>query len=253
MKKAYIITSAIDIDNSYPLTYSPVRSFFTAEDRLSHTIMTIASLDMHSDDETTLYLLDMSRDWEKYQNIFLYQKNLKFVSIRDKFPEIYRTITTHPNKSYCECLLLSTFMQLYRTELDQYDFLIKMSGRYFLDSSFDTSIFNVYNKDKIFYKKPREYNWQDAWEYNMVDRRVEQSNNCLRQYCSVAFGWGRSHSPKFLDIFTGIAAMLSQPSHAHYDIETLGYYFTRPFSDNIIETDWIVYGWQGTNGQFMRY
>lgn len=253
MKKAFIITSAIEVSNDHPLTYSSVRSIFSADDRLRHTVMTVAALDMLSDSDTTIYLLDTSDNWLQYRNTFLYQKNLKFISVRDEFPEVHQTITSHPNKSHCETLLLATFMRAYKVELEQYDFLIKMSGRYFLDSSFDTSIFNVYNKDKIFYKKPREYAWNDSWGYDMVDNRAEQGNQMLRQYCSVVFGWGKGYNPQFLDMFTGAAEILSQESCKHYDIETLGYFFTRPFKNDIIETDWIVYGWHGTDGQFMRY
>jgi hypothetical protein len=40
---------------------------------------------------------------------------------------------------------------------------------------------------------------------------------------------------------------------AHYDIETLSYYFTRPHEKQIIETDWKVCGWDGTSARFMYY
>lgn len=253
MKKAYIITSAIELNNIHPLTYNPKRTCFSTADRLQHTIMTITSMDLLSDNETTLYLLDMSDNWQEYYHLFSYQKNLKFISVKEHLPEIYNTVTTHANKSHCETLLLSTFMRVFREELAQYDYTFKITGRYFLDSTFDTSIFNEHNTDKIFYKKPLKFQWNDSWNYDQVDLRKEQKDNTLRQYCSVAFGWGKQHQDHFLDLFTGIAAMLSQPHMVHMDIETFGYYFTRPFADSIIETDWIVYGWDGCNGKFMRY
>jgi hypothetical protein len=253
MKKAFIVTSAIEVDNNYPLTYNPVRSYFSNEERFRQTIMTIAALDLVSDSETTIYLLDSSNNWQQYRDQLGYQRNLKFISIKDEFPEIYEITTTHKQKSYCECLAVSTFMKKYQQELFENDFILKMSGRYFIDSSFEPVLFNKYNTDKIFYKKPIQWDWRDNWFYTLVDRRKEQGDNNLRQYSSVIFGWGKKHHKHFMDIWTGMAAMLSLPHMSHYDVETLGYYLTRPFERDIIETDWTVYGWLGPTGQFARY
>lgn len=252
MKKAFIITSAIEVDNNFPLTYSDKRSFFSNEERLRQTIMSIAFVDRLRDD-ITIYLLDTSRDWTKFRDLFRYQRNLKFISVADEFPDIHEKVTTHPNKSYCECLMMSHFLRKYKTEFDQYDFVFKLSGRYFLDSSFDIGICIQENADKIFYKRPLEFEWRDEWNYRLVDRRKEQGTNTLRQYVSILFGWTKPHYNHFLDMFTGMACLLNQPSYSHLDIETLGYYFTRPFEKDIIENEWIVYGWDGASGKFWRY
>jgi hypothetical protein len=45
---------------------------------------------------------------------------------------------------------------------------------------------------------------------------------------------------------------LSQPNKQHYDIETLLYFYTRPYTKDIIETNWTVYGWLAPTGQFVR-
>lgn len=253
MKKAFIVTSSIEVNNNHPLSYSPVRSYFSNEERFRQTIMTVASLDLISDSETVIYILDTSENWAIYKEQLSYQKNLKFISVKEEFPEIYDTVTTHSQKSHCECLALSKFIRKYKQELFEFDYIFKMSGRYFLDSSFDTTLFNKYNVDRIFYKQPFEWEWKDSWQYDMVDLRKEQENNLLRQYSSVLFGWGKKHHNSFLDMFTGMSAIFLQPQMAHYDVETLGYYLTRPYQRDIIETDWVVYGWLGPNGQFMRY
>ena len=252
MKKAFIITSAIEVDNNFPLTYSDKRSYFNNEERLRQTIMSIAFVDRLRDD-ITIYLLDTSRDWTKFRDLFRYQRNLKFVSVAEEFPDIHEKVTTHPNKSYCECLMMSHFLKKYKMEFMQYDFVFKLSGRYFLDGSFDIGICSEENSNKIFYKRPLEFEWRDEWNYNLVDRRKEQSTNTLRQYVSILFGWTKPHYDHFLDMFTGMACLLNQPSYSHLDIETLGYYFTRPFEQDIIENEWIVYGWDGASGKFWRY
>jgi hypothetical protein len=254
MKKAFIVTSSIEVDNQHPLTYSKVRTAFDSEERFRQTVMTVASLDLACDkNDTTIYILDTSENWKERAATFLYQPNLKFISVKEFFPDIFDAVRTHPHKSYCECLLLSRFIKDFRKELSQYDYLFKLTGRYFVDSSFNTEIFNEENLNKIFFKHPLGFEWHDAWGYNLVDRRQQQNNNKLHQYCSVLFGWGKDHYDHFLDLFTAMTTMFSQPEFFNYDVETLIYYFTRPFEETIIETDWIIYGWSGASGQFMRY
>lgn len=245
MKTAYIITSAIESTSS-PLTYSKTRSYFDSEERLRQTVMTVASLDQVSDHNTTLYLLDMSDNWEKYSEFFKYQTNLKFISVKHEFPKIYNEVTTHANKSRGETLATRHFLKSYETELKEYDVLVKISGRYFLDKSFDPSILST---DKIFFKHPRAFEWQDWWNYDAV--RINNGNT-LNQYCSLMFGWGREHFDTFLKIYTDMSNFLVLPAMQHYDIETLLYYYTRKLEQHIVETDWTVYGWLGPSGKFIR-
>ena len=253
MKTAFIITSTINADNKFPLTYSPTRSYFSAEERLRQTIFTVNSIDQATNrDDTVIYLVDSSPDWGNYIRSFLHQPNLKFISFDFDHPEINQIVNTHPNKTRCESLIMSTILNRFKKELEEFDYVFKVSGRYFVDSSFDINILEN-NPDKIFYKKYSEHDWQDHWGYDMVDRRSIQGDNKLRQYCSVLFGWGKKYQTQFADMYTTMASMLSQ-SHMHqYDIETLGYYFTRPYEADIIETDWIVNGWHGADGKYVRY
>lgn len=253
MKKAVIITSAIDIDNSFPLTYSNTRSAFTNEERLRHTAFTVASLDSRTDKETTMFLVDISDNYGHYRSILSYQKNLIYVSIKEEFPEVYEIARSHANKSYCETLILLAFMGKYKTILEQFDYIFKMSGRYFTDSSFDVSLFNEYNKDKIFFKRPMKFEWNDHWPYAMVDRRAMQGDNFLYQYSSVLYGFGIEMLDRILDIYHVIETFTSHPNTTVYDVETLLHYFTRTYQDKIIETDWTIYGWDGTSGTFLRY
>lgn len=253
MKKAFIITSSIEVNNEHPLTYSKTRSFFTNDERMRQTIMTVASLDSLCDSETDFYLLDTSNNWVHLAEHLKYQKNLKFISVKDYYPDIFNLVTTHPHKSVCEAMILSTFMRRQKNELRQYDMFFKMTGRYFLDSSFDMSIINTQSIDKIYYKRPLEFQWRDEWNYHAVDLREKQNTNTLRQYCSVFFGWGKNYNNYFLDMFTAIPTILKHSDMSHLDVETLGYYLTRPFAKDIVETNWLVYGWDGASGRFWRY
>lgn len=253
MKKAFIVTSAIEVDNNYPLTYSKTRSIFSNEERFRHTIYTINCLDHIADDETTIFLLDTSENYESYQGILGYQKNLIFVPVKEWFPDVYQLARTHPNKTYCETLMIISFFKRFEKELEAFDFFFKLSGRYFLDSGFDIKMFNESNIDKFFFKHPLKFEWHDHWPYQMVDRRAIQGDNKLYQYCSVLFGWGKECHHKMMDIYKVISAFTDHPKTLAYDLETLLYFFTREHEANIVETDWLVYGWEGVSGTFMRY
>jgi len=249
MKKAVILTSIVNPLINFPLTYNPRRSAFLADDRLYHTMITLESLNQLLDSNTTIYLLELSANCVDYKDR-LAKSNVKFINVKEQFAEIYEEITTHANKSRCETLLMSEFLKKYQDELETYDVLIKTSGRYFTDRSFDTSVFSG---DKLFFKTPITYEWKDVWGYQYVDRRVNQGDNTLRQYSSVFFAWGKKYYQEYLNMFIEMSDILKQPNMQHYDIETLLYFLTRKFAENIVETNWTVYGWDGAGGNFVRY
>lgn len=253
MKKAILITSVIDIDNTRPLTYSTVRSYFSNEERLRQTVFTIASLDHIIDNETTIFLVDASTTPNAYKGMLAYQKNLVYVDVSIELPEVYNLITTHPNKSFCEAMLQIAFFTKYKDALEEYDYFFKMSGRYFIDGSFNLSLCTEDNLDKCFFKHPLKFEWNDYWGYTIVDRRAEQGDNKIYQYSTVLYGWGKHKHERMIDIFRVIAEFTNNPKTIGYDVETLIYFFTREYQTDIIETSWKVYGWQGTDGHFLRY
>jgi hypothetical protein len=253
MKQAIIVTSSIEVRNEFPLTYSQTRSYFSAEERFRQTVYTIACLDRAVDLDTTIYLLDTSEHSDLIRPLLSFQKNLRYISICDQFPEIYEEVTTHPHKTRCECLILAAFMNRYRDELAQYDFTFKLSGRYFFDSSVDLRSIPGDAHNSIMFKKPQQFEWNDSWGLDFLDLRDQQGDNTLRQYSTVLFGWGKNHRNAFETLFETIANTVIEPNKTNSDMETLIYYFTRPLKDSIIETNWTVYGWTGTDGHFMRY
>jgi hypothetical protein len=253
MKTAFIITSTIDVDSKHPLTYSSIRSTFSNEERFRHTAFTIACLDLLSTPDTIIYLLDASENYQTYKNIFSYQKNLVYVSVKEEFPEAYRLTRIHPNKSFCETLMMIKFIERYKNSLEQFDFIFKMSGRYFTDGSFKQVPLTEENLDKLFFKLPMKFEWNDEWPFSMVDRRKLQGDNKLYQYSSIMHGWSKSYLDKILDIYRVINTFTDYETSVKYDIETLLYFFTRPYEQDILEIDWKVYGWEGVSGTYIRY
>jgi hypothetical protein len=253
MKKAILVTSVIDVDNTYPLTYSNVRSIFSNEERLRQTIFTLSSLDRIIDDETTIFLVDSSKNSAHYKAVLAYQPNLVFINVAEEFPDLFDIIRTHSHKSHCETILQLAFFNRYKDLLKEYDFFFKLSGRYFFDRSFNLTHCTNENTGKLFFKHPLKFEWQDTWPYEMVDRRSTQQDNTLRQYCSVLYGWTSEYHEKMLDIYRVIAEFTNNPNGLAYDLETLLYFFTRPYEKDIVETDWKIYGWEGVSGTYMRY
>lgn len=253
MKKAFIITSAIEVDNGFPLTYCPTRSYLNSEERFRQTVFTIACLDLLSATDTDIFLLDISNNADLYSDSLKYQHNLTYISVSKEFPEIHTIVKEHPNKSHCEALILLKFFEKYKSKLNEYDYIFKISGRYFTDSSFDTSIFNISNVDKIFFKRPLCYDWIDGYHPPMLDRRKEQGDNNICMYSSVLYGFGRAHIEKFMDIYQFTKTITDHPSGSIYYMEQMLYFLTRGIEGNITETDWKVYGWDGTSGRFLRY
>ena len=247
--KLFIIPSTIQ-PREGRFTYSNTRSVFSTEERLRQTIFTINSI-QNAYPDADIVLLDSSDDFDRFKLDLRHIQNVQLVSVREISPENAEIINTHPNKSLCECLMMNTYYKHFKKEIKQYDYVIKTCGRYFYFNF--TNYFTEENKDKIFFKKPLQFIWDDSWNYHYVDLRKYQNNNKLQQYCTVLFAFGSMHLEKFIDINEATIHLLQQETMKHYDIETLSYYLTRPYEKNILEVDWKVSGWDGTSGRFMYY
>jgi hypothetical protein len=250
MRKLFVVGSSIQ-PRTGVFTYSPTRSKFDSEERFRQTIFTINSIH-NAFPDSDIVVIDSSDDYKEYYFILKNFLGVDYVPLKEISPSAFDVVNTHPNKSLCESLLLNTFFQQYKKDIKDYDYVIKTTGRYF-HFNFDDKLFTEENKDKIFFKKPLHFPWNDTWNYSFIDVRQEQRTNELHQYCTVLYAFGSQHLDKFIDINEATIHLLKQPSMMHYDIETLSYYLTRQYKDIIIETDWKVSGWDGTSGRFMYY
>lgn len=252
MKKAIIITSAIEVNNDYPLTYSSVRSHFSSEERFRQTVATIAAFDQAGDSDTVIYLIDVSENYALYSVLLGYQPNLRYIGVKEHMPEIWQDVTTHKNKSFCEQTIIYNFLKKFEHELNEFDIFVKFSGRYLIDGSFDIQIFNQ-QPSAFYFKHPMKFEWNDNWGYDLVDRRSIQGDNHLYQYCSVIYAWSKEYMEQYKNISRVIIEFCSHPAGMIYDVETLLYFYTREYQDQIIEVPWTIYGWDGTSGRFLRY
>ena len=251
MNKIFVVGSSIQTSDAR-LTYSPVRTVFTPEERFRHTIFTINSIH-NAFPGSKIVIVDSSDEYQEYLVLLQHLRSyVEFIPLKELSGEAQQIVNTHPNKSLCESLLLNTYYKQYKKELETYDYVIKGCGRYF-HFDFTDALFTPENRDKIFFKKPLQFEWNPSWDYRFIDLRKEQGDNKLRQYCTVLYAFGSMHLDKFIDINETAIHLIKQPTMLHYDIETLSYYLTRPYKDSIIETDWKVSGWDGTSARFMYY
>lgn len=250
MRSLFVVGSSIQPRDGR-FTYSETRSKFPADERFRQTIFTVNSIKA-AFPQSKIVIVDSSADYAEYIQTLWHIRDVDFIPLKELDPDAYEVVNTHPNKSLCESLLLNTYFKKHKEYIKQYDFVFKATGRYFY-YDFNDSLLTEENRDKIFFKKPLNFEWNDQWQYQFIDRREKQNNNRLHQYCTVLYGFGSQHLEKFIDINEATVHLLKQPSMNHYDIETLSYYFTRAFEDKIIETDWKVSGWDGTSGRFMYY
>jgi len=251
IKKLFIITSTIE-PSDIGLTYSKVRSIFSPDERFRQTVGTITSIhNAHPD--AKIVLLDSSNDTNGLLNHLRFMPNLNVVSLKNINSEIAEIVNTNRNKSLCECLMTNTYLKQYKKYVNEFDFIIKVSGRYNLFNF--TDYFTEENKNKIFFKKPSCFKWGNDWDWRFhhVDLRHSQQDDYLRQYCTVLFSFATNHLDKLIDMNDAIIHFLKQPSMSQYDMEILYYYLSRSFESDIIETEWSVCGWDGTSGRFMYY
>jgi hypothetical protein len=250
MNNLVIIGSSIQPKDGI-FTYSNTRSSFSAEERFRQTFFTINSIKNCLPD-SRIIIVDTSDNYMGYLPNLAFMKDVDYVPIKDISYSAFELVNTHQNKSYCESLLLNTFYKSFKKEIQNYDYIIKATGRYFY-FDFNDSLFDESNLNKFFFKKSMKFKWNPAWNYSMIDRRAIQQDDMLRQYCTVLYAFGKSNLDAMIDINEATIKFLESKEMVHYDIETLSYYLTRPYEDRMIETDWKVAGWDGVSGQFMYY
>ncbi len=252
MKKLFILGSTIHPRMDKDFTYSRgVRSHFKVEERLRMTISSVISIKNNFPD-ADIVVVDASVDSTGNNEQYFPMLGAEFVSLTDIDPEATEFINSYDQKSSCECKLLYTYMSHAREKLLSYDYIIKGTGRYHVLGMTEKD-FSEENKDKILFKKPNIFEWTDAWQYDFIDRRHVWGDNLLRQYCTVIYAFGVKHLDRFLDIYKAGEHLLKHPKMRHYDIESLSYYLTRPYADDIVETDWRVCGWDGVGGNLVYY
>lgn len=244
---AFVVSSTIDTNQgqgqNFP--YSLNRSCFVPEERLQQTRGTLNALNLISAD-SPIYVLETSKHAEQYGKELSYVPGLRFVNINSIDPAVGEIGRNHPSKGFCEASASVLFLNQYYEELKQYDYIVKITGRYFF-SSFNKNIFNAENKDKYIVGKIRQFSWNADWNYpNFLNK-----NNKLFWMPTWAYGLGTDCLDQFKSGYQKIINFYQEnPILAPYmDLECLFYEYIVN-NNKCVDAPWIINGWNGVSGKF---
>ena len=263
MKRCFIVTSSINVDPSKLLKNTFIRSYFSPEERLRQTVATVINLNV-ADPEADIFLIDSSKDrFDIFEQEHVFQNGaisglprVKYVRLQDLNSEVAEMTRSHFSQTHCECLMLLEFLKHYKQELQSYDFITKISGRYLIDSSFNTEQFIPEHSNKFIFKKALTYEADKLFpafravlaDELIIDNRFSGYHTCL-------LSWGIEK----LDVMELIFKLMvtdtksEQSKHWAIDMEHFLYYYLNRFLllPDVIEVDWRVYGWGGKSGGFV--
>lgn len=254
MKNCYVITSSIEIDNSHLLKYNQIRSVLSTDDRLSDTIKTIDCV-VNNDPNSTIFLLDSSKTY--FKELTIKYPNLKYLHIDSLNSDLANKVRSHPSKSHGESIMLLEFLKQYKKMIiENYDYLIKMVGRYYFIGDYISDL-TKNNVDKFLFKKPVYWNKSDLTylsdDYLPPEMYVDEK---LGGYYTVVCAVGTQQLNRYETAMFACASMTDENSKYFYvDVEYLLY---KIFSDfdlkrYVLETEWVAEGRGGQNGKYFRF
>ena len=132
------------------------RSVFDTNTRFEQTLNTIQSIKKYSKN-SKIFLYEMSDITEKQRKTI--KSKVDSLILLNEHEEI-KTNRFYYNKSAPECLVLNVMWQDPR--LNEFDFVMKMTGRYELNDKFSHDYFVENNLNKVITKK-RYTNGEDYW------------------------------------------------------------------------------------------
>lgn len=249
MKLAFFISSAINLDHSSDsnkFLYANKRTAFSSEERFRQTQFTINSISLLFPD-AKIYILDISENAYQYQERLNYVKNLTFLPLENINKISAHICRTHQSKGYCEGLSTKEFLNVCFDELKNYDYLVKISGRYFL-TEFDKSLLTLENKNSYLVPFTRQFNWNPQWGYPAelnINGKLGWAFTCL-------YSVGIDLLDEFKQNFENVTQyFIDNPDIAKImDYECIFYDKILKGKNNILNPNWHVAGWSGAEGHF---
>jgi len=146
-KVLFIIGSTIVTDNTKPLSYSNVRSIFSAEERFKQTLYSIESIKTRLPNAYVMIADNSETFPDTYMDMLKTKANHVY---RCYSPETTSSIYKAKGEAGC---LLSALEEVKRLKLS-YDYMFKLSGRYYLTDRFDLNNY-LNGQDKVGFFKPQ--------------------------------------------------------------------------------------------------
>lgn len=255
MKKAFIVTSSIELDPTKNFKGTKHRTIFSTQDRLTQTLKTLQNIS-EKDFESDIYFVDSSVTF--FPEIYnLNLPNLKYVQIEQLNSNLAHIVRTYMSKSHCECLMLLEFFKHFKQQLREYDFITKICARYWFDDTFNTDIFSLENLDKFFLKK--EMKWSGPHIDFLTPEQLNPDlivDGVLTGTYTVAHAFGKYKLDQYEALMIACAhASTEHSKYFHQDVEYTMYHFMRIFNllKDVITVPWDVHGQCGVTGKWMKY
>lgn len=254
MKNCYLITSVIEVDNTNLLKYNQIRSLLSTEDRLSDTYKTLDCI-IKNDPNASIFLLDASKTY--FKELSIKYPKIRYIHLESINSSLANKVRTHPSKSHGECIMLLEFLKQYKKIIvENYDYLIKMAGRYYFINEYLSDL-TKNNVDKFLFKKPVYWNKSDLTylsdEYLPPEMYIDDR---LGGYYTVAYAIGNKQLNRYETTMFTASGMTDENSKYFYvDVEYILYKIFTDFDikDLIVETDWVIEGRGGQNGKYFRF
>jgi|688.fasta_scaffold73230_3 hypothetical protein len=256
MKLVYLIGSCIQFSNDYVVKWSSQRSYFNEEQRLAQTIESVHNI-KSNDPDSVIYLIDASeKEFPELVELQSQVIGLRYVQLHKLNPTLSTTVRTHRSKSHGECLIFLEFLRHHKEELREFDYIVKLSGRYQINKETFTKECLDPDNDKFYFIGPWYWQWEE-WkhiaDYTPKDM-VYEGNNKI-SVLTMLYVTGQNLLDQLEIILAAAASFTDWTQKMHYiDIEFVFYYLIKKLnlSDRIKLLPWQVDGFCGATGVF-RY
>jgi len=252
MKHVFIIGSVVSPSKGR-FDYMDTRSTQTGKERMVETLLAINSVYLLYPN-AKVYLVDGSLKESSVdlhlatiKNIWGY-KDLECIRIENLNKDAAKVINTHHNKSHCEAVLYSTFLNHYSHKLKEYDFVTKLSGRYNLSDNCGSGL---NDKDGVYFKRIWDYdNPYDtilAYPDMMLPGQTEYEMNWTASFC---FSFGINRLNDFIEFWEYIKDNTQNTSKSTERI--IRYWL---WKNEIVSTDldWKILAFRGDGGGIWHF
>lgn len=254
MKLAFLVTSTIEVDNTHNFIYQPHfnRSIWTNEQRLEQTQYTIEQIKKIAPN-ADIFLLDSSRNFSKYAEIF---STINYIPIYKLDPKLIEITHTSKIKGLCETLILDTFITHYKESIISYDFLIKNSGRYYINETFNFHQLNAANLDKVFVKN---ISWVEIEKYRntgyekFLNLESEFLKNRFPYTLTALYAIGNHKFKNYFDAIKKIITIYNNQNVDDVALETVFHEALLKQEHNIEFFSWEILGKCGVTGESIHY
>lgn len=249
MKIAFLITSTLEVDNTHNFVYQPhlKRSCWSTDERIEQTYTTINQI-KNIMPYADIFLLDSSRNYNSFSKLF---KNINFIPVYQLNPDLIETTHISKIKGLCETLILDTFINHYTHILKKYDFVIKITGRYFINETFDSNLLNVQNLDKILVKG---ISWVSIEKFkNTGYEQFVNIENRFPYVLTSLYAVGKNKLEVYKNALNSIIDMYNTKNINDVALETVFYHALSLEDREYTIIPWEILGKCGVTGQIVHY